>query len=170
MQTASRAYKQQMEQYLRNHSYCVVTIGAINQLAQANAYITSTMSYLSNNTMLFDGYSPDIEYATLEEDWLKCDGSMFFPQRPQSAQYVYNQGAISADILGAIVFAFDTAYDIKGLTIDFGRNYPTDFTVANGTDSYTYSGNDTSVFICNDIFDSTTHGVFSSLVTHGLVP
>ena len=156
MQKASRAYKQQMEQYLRNHSYCVVTIGAINQLAQANASISSEMSYLSNNTLLFDGYSPEIRYATMEQDWLVCDGSMYFPQRPASATYIYNQGAISENILGAITFVFNTSYDIKGLTIEFGRNYPTDFTITNGSDTYTYSGNDNQKFICDDVFNDTS--------------
>ena len=156
MQKASRAYKQQMEQYLRNHSYCVVTIGAINQLAQANASISSEMSYLSNNTLLFDGYSPEIRYATMEQDWLICDGSMYFPQRPEMATYVYNQGAISKDILGAITFAFNTTYDIKGLTIEFGRNYPTAFTVTNGLVTYTYSGNTEQKFICDDVFNNTS--------------
>lgn len=157
MQLATTAYKQQMEQHLRNHSYCVVTIGAINQLAQQNARITSELSYISNSTLLLDGQVPELRYATLEQNWFRTDGSMLFPERPNTSSYFYNQGAVSKNILGAITFTFPVAYDIKGLTIDFAPNYPTDFTVTNGTNTYTYTGNNDAHFVTDAIFDSTSY-------------
>ena len=36
-----QAYKNAMAQPLRNHSYMIVTIGAINQVAQKRAVVTS---------------------------------------------------------------------------------------------------------------------------------
>ena len=54
MLTASKTYRQQIEKIpFRNHSYMIVSIGVINQLAQAHAEITSQTSYISNNALLF---------------------------------------------------------------------------------------------------------------------
>lgn len=163
---APLAYKQQMEQHLRNHSYCLVTIGAINQLAQANAQITSGTAYISNNTMLFDDYSPSIRYVTLEQDWFKCDGSMYFP--PRTTTYLYNQGAVSDGILDSLTIRFNTLYDIKGLTIEFAPGaYPTAFTVTNGTASYSYT-NDNPSWITTDIFDGTSYlTITATAMSHG---
>lgn len=156
MLAASRAYKQQMEQYLRNHSYCRVTIGAINQLAQKTIFVSGNTAYISNNSLLFNGYAPEISYATMEQNWFKANGSMFFPPRNSGPKYLYNQGAVARNIGEPLVFSFPVSYDIKGLTIDFADNYPVDFTISNGTASYTYTGNDSSHFVSPDIFDNTT--------------
>ena len=156
MLAASRAYKQQMEQYLRNHSYCRVTIGAINQLAQKSISVSGDTAYISNNLLLFDGYAPEIAYATMEQNWFKADGSMFFPPRQSGPIYLYNQGVVAEDIGDPIIFSFPVSYDIKGLTIDFADNYPVDFTISNGTASYTYTGNNDAHFVSPDIFDGTT--------------
>ena len=156
MLVASRIYKQQMEQYLRNHSYCRVTIGAINQLAQKSISVSGDMAYISNNSLLFNGYAPEVAYATMEQNWFKADGSMFFPPRQSDTIYLYNQGAVAEDVGDPIVFSFPVEYDIKGLTIDFAENYPVDFTISNGTVSYTYTGNNGSHFVSPDIFDNTT--------------
>lgn len=156
MLTATKAYKQQMRKPFRNPTYAEVSIGAINQLAQQNASIPSETLYLSNNQMLFDNYIPEIEYETMERDFFQATGGMAFPERPEAVTYLFNQGAISAGILGAIEFAFDTTYDIKGLTIDFGRNYPVDFSVSNGTVSYVYTENAKSEWTTSDIFDGSS--------------
>lgn len=156
MLTASRTYKQQMEQYLRNHSYCRVTIGAINQLAQKNISVSGETAYISNNLLVFDGYAPELMYVTMEQNWFKTDGSMLFPPRPTGPIYLYNQGIVAKDIGGAIQFSFPVSYDIKGLTINFADNYPVDFTISNGVSSYTYTGNSSSHFVSPDIFDGTT--------------
>ena len=156
MLIASRTYKQQMEQYLRNHSYCRVTIGAINQLAQKNISVSGETAYISNNQLVFDGYAPELMYVTMEQNWFKADGSMLFPPRSTGSQYLYNQGVVAKNIGGVIRFSFPVSYDIKGLTIDFADNYPVDFTISNGVSSYTYTGNSSSHFVSPDIFDGTT--------------
>jgi len=158
MLSASKAYKQQMEQPLRNHSYMTVTIGAINQLAQRDCAVSSNTAYISNNTMLFNNYSSDVTYATLEQDFAKVDGTMFFPPRSTSSGYIYNQGAVSDALLGSVTIVFGTAYDIKGLTIQFATEaYPTAFSVTNGTVTYTYTGNTDSYWTTEDIFDGTEY-------------
>ena len=79
MLTASKTYRQQIEKIpFRNHSYMIVSIGVINQLAQAHADITSQTSYLSNNVRLFESELPQFRYATYEQNWWRADGKMLF--------------------------------------------------------------------------------------------
>lgn len=154
-------YKQSMDNDRRNQSYMVVTIGIINQVAQKNAAVVedhgAKYCYLSNLTRLLDNYDVELEYATWEQDWFKADGSMVFPPRPEESDYLYNNGAISDDLLGPICFKFRDTYDIRGLTINFGRNYPVDFTITNGSTTKTYAGNTLSYWTTDDIFDGTDY-------------
>ena len=161
MLKASQEYKQSMELVPRDQSYMVATIGVINQVAQKDSAVAAEhgaeYSYLSNFTRLLDNYDVELEYATLEQDWFKADGSVVFPPRPEEADYLYNNGAISRDLLGSICFTFGAAYDIRGLTINWGRNYPVDFTVSNGTKTVEYTGNDLSYWTTDEIFDGTEY-------------
>lgn len=154
MKKVSNAYKLAMAQHLRQHAYMVVSIGIISNEAQNSAKITSEMSYLSNNTNLFKGRDVTQQYATLEENVFKADGSMIFP--PENNEYFQLASivtALSQDVLGSITVQFDNVYDLKGLTIDFGEYYPTSFTVTTNTDVNTYS-NEAETFVTTDNFDA----------------
>lgn len=161
MLKASSAYKEAMKKKYRNHSYAIVTIGVINQVAQKNASVGSVSGekylYLSDKTMLFEDYTPKILYATMEENWYKADGSMYLAEPEESFSYAFNQGVISRGLLGAICIRFNASYSIKGLTIDFGPNFPVDFTVTNGRVSYTYAGNEKSYWTTSDVFEETEY-------------
>ena len=161
MLKASQEYKQSMELVPRNQSYMVATIGVINQVAQKDSAVSAEhgaeYSYLSNFTRLLDNYDVELEYATLEQDWFKADGSVVFPPRPEEADYLYNNGAISRDLLGFICITFGAAYDIRGLTINWGRNYPVDFSITNGTKTVGYTGNDLGYWTTDEIFDGTEY-------------
>lgn len=162
MLTASKAYRQQIEKIpFRNRSYVLVSIGVINQLAQANAVVTSGTSYLSNNSLLFESELPQFRYATYEQNWWRADGKMLFAQPEGSADYIYNQGAISRLTVGSntgwMRIGFNTSYSIKGLTITFAPNaYPTAFSITNGTVTYSYT-NTGVFFTTSDIFDNSTY-------------
>lgn len=162
MLTASKAYRQQIEKVpFRNRSYMLVSIGVINQLAQANAVVTSGTSYLSNNSLLFESELPQFRYATYEQNWWRADGKMLFAQPEGSADYIYNQGAISRLTVGSntgwMQIGFNTSYSIKGLTITFAPNaYPTAFSITNGTVTYSYT-NTGVFFTTSDIFDNSTY-------------
>lgn len=154
------AYKNAMAQPLRNHSYMIVTIGAINQVAQKNAKCIGVYSYLSNLEKPFDSYDVEEPYATFENNLFKLDGTMFVP--PTNSDYLLNNGIISQSLLGNISITFDVDYDIRGFTIFFGDNYPTSFKISNGTEEHTYS-NDSSMFVCEDIYPNTKTLVFTPL-------
>lgn len=157
------SYKQSMHDNTRrrNQSHMLVTIGVINQEAQKDAAVTeengAQYSYLSNKTRLLNNYDVEYEYVTMEQDWFKADGQMLFPPRPENAEYLFNAGAVTAGLLGAVCFQFGTVYDIRGLTIDFGRNYPVDFAVSNGTKTAVFTGNDQSYWTTEEIFDGTEY-------------
>lgn len=165
MQKVTQEYKQSMEQVPRNQSYMVATIGVINQVAQKDSSVAAEhgaeYSYLSNFTRLLDNYDVELEYTTLEQDWFKADGSIVFPPRPEDADYLYNNGAISRDLLGPICITFGAAYDIRGLTINWGRNYPVDFTITNGSKTVEYTDNTLSYWTADDIFDGTGYLVIT---------
>ena len=82
---------------------------------------------------------------------------MVFPPRTDAADYLYNNGVISKDLLGPVCLKFGAAYDIRGLTVNWGRNYPVDFTVSNGTKTVEYTGNTLSYWTMDDIFDGTEY-------------
>lgn len=161
MQKASSEYKQAMSRDLRSQSYMVVTIGVINQVAQKDSAVAAEhgaeYSYLSNFTRLLDNYDVELEYAALEQDHWRADGSMVFPPRPEEVDYLYNNGVISKGLLGPICFTFGAAYDIRGLTINWGRNYPVDFSITNGIKTVEYTGNTLSYWTTDEIFDGTEY-------------
>lgn len=165
MQKVTQEYKQSMDMIPRNQSYMVATIGVINQVAQKDSAVVvehgAEYSYLSNFTRLLNNYDVELEYATMEQDWFRADGSMVFPPRADVPDYLYNNGVISKDLLGTICLRFGAAYDIRGLTINWGRNYPVDFTVSNGTKTVECTGNIQSYWTTDDIFDGTEYLVIT---------
>lgn len=139
--------------------HILVTIGVINQQAQKGATVVPAgdagYSYLSNLERPLNNYDVEFEYVTLEDDWYKLDGSMLFPPRPEDADYLFNGGIITEDICGTIRLAFDNAYDIRGLTIDFGRSYPADFTISNGSKTIQITDNAESYWTTDEILENT---------------
>lgn len=155
------SYKQSMDSKRRNQSYMLVTIGIINQVAQKNAVVAEEQgaqySYLSNLQRPLDNYDVELEYATWEQNWIKADGTMVFPPRPEETSYLYNNGIISKGLQGCICITFGQAYDIRGLTIDWGRNYPVDFTISNGNKTVEFQENDQAYWTTEEIFDETEY-------------
>lgn len=159
MQKASSAYKQAMKMPLRNRAYIHISIGVINQDAQKTASADvpeNAFTYYSSLSKPFNNYEIDSIYATAEQGFAKTDGSMvFLPYAPQDA--VMNNGLVTEEILGSIVIRFGLAdLDIKGLTIDFGECYPTNFTIENDIGIKEYSGNQMSLWSTEDVFNKTS--------------
>ena len=130
MQACSQAYKAEMKKEYRNHSYMRVTIGLINQEAQASAFVPdpTNYAYYSNLKWPLDNYSVSELYATCDEDYSTVNGSMYFLPRHRQ-DVVLNAGIVTEELTGSIQIRFPIQYDIKGLTIDFGKAYPVDFTI-----------------------------------------
>lgn len=159
MQLASKEYIESMKQPGRNRGYIKVSIGVVNSQAQKNAVIDSDteLTYFADSKKPFDSYTVDKVYATAEQDFSHVDGTMYFLPKEDEGYSYYNNGIVTEDLIGAVYISFGgvVGLDIKGLTIDFGEYYPTNFTIETdaGIKSYT---NDKQLFVTEDSFDGTS--------------
>lgn len=158
MQAASQAYKDEMRKQFRDHSYVRVTIGLVNQEAQASAYIpeASRYTYYSNLKRPFDNYQVDVLYAACDQDYTTVDGSMYFLPRAR-ADAVLNQGIVTEGLQGTVEMRFPVRLDIKGLTVEFGKAYPVDFRIESDNNTVAVSGNASGHFVTEEIFAGATY-------------
>ncbi len=148
MLRASAEYKQMMNKPMRNRGYVSVSLGVVNQSAQSDASVTSTLAPWSNGD-IFGKEETTVKYGTMEQNWVKADGTSLF--LPEIAQYKTN-GICTSTIEGTLRIKFGNTYAIKGLTIEFFEDcYPTDFDLnfENHNDEYNYT-NDTPHFSTED--------------------
>lgn len=158
MQAASSEYKREMKKRYRDErSFIRVTIGMINQTAQASARVAEpeAFAYFSSLTKPFDNYQVEELYAGCDENWTAVDGSMYFlPRRKQ--EVVLNAGLVTEGLLGEVKIRFSMALSIKGLTIEFGKAYPVDFTIESDQNTVEVKGNDSGHFVTEEIFPDAT--------------
>lgn len=164
MQKVSKAYKESMKSSLRERAYIMLSFGLVNQEAQAKAKISSgDFAYYSNKDNIFGEHDDSTVYATLEENFTKVDGSMFFlPRQTPNGSY-YDTGVISKNLVSEAVceltISLNTiAIDFKGLTINFGENYPVDFDVIGSTgQTIEFRGNDKAEWSTEETLENTTY-------------
>ena len=139
MQKVSKAYKESMKSSLRERAYIMISFGLVNQEAQAKATVDNgSYAYYSNKDNIFGEHIDDTVYATLEEEFTKVDGSMFFLPRATEGGRYYNTGIVSDKLVSEarceVIISLNTiATNFKGLTINFGENYPVDFDIVGST-------------------------------------
>lgn len=162
MQKVSKAYQASMKSPLRERAYIMLSFGLINQEAQLNARIaTAGFTSFSNTATIFKRGIDKPTYATLEEGVTRVDGSaLFLPRNPMLSYY--DTGIISDELVANAVFELlielnMTANDIKGISIDFGDNYPVDFDlVGNGGNRIEIRGNNQPQFSTEEVLTNTT--------------
>jgi len=134
-----------------------VTIGVINQEAQRTAHVSNSeaCAYFANLIKPFNRYQVDYLYATAEQNFTSVDGTMMFLPR-NNENVILNAGIVTDELFGGIEISFDIAYDIKGLTIDFGKAYPVDFTIESDNNTVSITGNTTGSFVTEEVFPQTT--------------
>ena len=163
MQKVSKAYKESMKSSLRERAYIMLSFGLINQEAQAKASVEDgDFAYYANAKNVLEEKNDDTVYATLEENFTKVDGSMFFlPRENQSGVYL-DTGIISDKLLTEAIFELTinlniVATDFKGITINFGENYPVDFDMVSSSGQViAFRENDQAVFSTEDVLTNTT--------------
>ena len=158
MQSVSKEYKEQIRKSLRNHSFMTVTVGVVNQEAQAGVSVDSTKeyAYFAELKKPFDNYDVTIPYAVLEERFTKVDDSMFFMPR-ENTRYTYiNQGIVVKNIGDVIRLVFPVAYDIKGLTIDFSHLYPVEIDIESKVNTVQIRGSNKQLFVTDEVFYRAT--------------
>lgn len=162
MQQVSKAYRDSMKSSLRERAYIMISFGLVNQEAQSKAQISSgEFAYYSDESNIFGEHSDDIVYATLEEDFTKVDGSMYFLPRESISSLYFDTGLVSKNLLTQedfeIIIDLNSAIDFKGITIDFGENYPVNFDLVSDSGQTIEIRNNTSaVFTTEEVLESTT--------------
>lgn len=164
MQKVSKAYKESMKSSLRERAYIMISFGLVNQEAQAKATADNgSYAYYSNKDNIFGEHIDDTVYATLEEEFTKVDGSMFFLPRATEGGRYYDTGIVSDKLVSEarceVVISLNTiATDFKGLTINFGENYPVDFDIVGSTgQTIEFRGNTKSKWSTEEVLENTTY-------------
>lgn len=164
MQKVSKTYKESMKSSLRERAYIMISFGLVNQEAQAKATVDNgSYAYYSNKDNIFGEHIDDTVYATLEEEFTKVDGSMFFLPRATEGGRYYDTGIVSDKLVSEarceVVISLNTiATDFKGLTINFGENYPVDFDIVGSTgQTIEFRGNTKSKWSTEEVLENTTY-------------
>lgn len=164
MQKVSKAYKESMKSSLRERAYIMISFGLVNQEAQEKATVDNgSYAYYSNKDNIFGEHIDDTVYATLEEEFTKVDGSMFFLPRATEGGRYYDTGIVSDKLISEarceVIISLNTiATDFKGLTINFGENYPVDFDIVGSTgQTIEFRGNTKSKWSTEEVLENTTY-------------
>lgn len=164
MQKVSKAYKESMKSSLRERAYIMISFGLVNQEAQAKATVDNgSYAYYSNKDNIFGEHIDDTVYATLEEEFTKVDGSMFFLPRATEGGRYYDTRIVSdklvSEVRCEVIISLNTiATDFKGLTINFGENYPVDFDIVGSTgQTIEFRGNTKSKWSTEEVLENTTY-------------
>lgn len=163
MQKVSRAYRDSMKSSLRERAYIMLSFGLVNQEVQANAKIDKgDFAYYSNSENVFTEKSDDMVYATLEENFTRVDGSMLFLPRPNISNAYLDTGIISNKLVSEAIYELTislniAATDFKGITINFGENYPVDFDMVGSSGQVIeFRGNTEALFATEEVLENTT--------------
>lgn len=162
MQRVSREYRESMKQSLRERAYIMITFGLVNQEAQAKATVADGQyAYFSNSTNIFGRSNDEITYATLEENFTRVDGSMIFLPRI-GGQFV-DTGIVSDSLISnegcVLTINLNTGVtDFKGLTINFGENYPVDFNIVSSAGKVIeFRNNDKAKWSTEEVLEDTSY-------------
>lgn len=153
---ASNAYKSAMQKKIRDRAYISITLGVVNGDAQNKAHFDGNYAYWGNKVLPFRNDAEYTEYATLEQNYMRVDGQMYFLPRETSGLYqLRNAPLTTQNVMETVKVAFPQEYSIKGLTINFGKYYPTSFKIVTDEKELTYT-NDKHDFSTTDVIGNTT--------------
>lgn len=162
----SNKYKEIMNRPVRNRAYISVGIGVVNQNAQEDGKAGGIFAYWSHGNV-FDTNQSRVEYATMEENFLKADGSLVFvPEDDELMQLSYNgittdnvvkavdEGSDETSV--AVKIDFSQIYAIKGITLEFGLTYPTEFQIETVEKTLQFK-NDSERFMTEEVLGDTDY-------------
>ena len=151
-----------MKQSLRERAYIMITFGLVNQEAQAKATVgEGRYTHFSNSTNIFGRSSDELTYATLEENFTRVDGSMIF--LPRIGEQYLDTGIISEQMISDsrcdLTINLNTGTtDFKGLTINFGENYPIDFDIVSSAGKVIeFRNNNKAKWSTEEVLENTSY-------------
>jgi hypothetical protein len=137
-----------------------VSFGLINQEVQESATVTMNIAIgsLWKPKKIFDERTLDDDYGSLERDFYRVDGTMYNPPNTYNS-IVYDTGLISSQLVTkagiTVLFTFNETDGIKGLSIDFGENYPVSFDIVTPSEGVLeVRGNDTGEWYTEEVFSN----------------
>lgn len=157
MYQTSQEYKDSMKRPIRERSFMKVQLGLINQEAQQSASLENTdYNGFSDPSTLFNQHTVK-RYATYEQNMFRADGTMYF--LPKDNASYWKDGYTCTSLFNnelhiKFVFGYGKS-DIKGLTIQFGENYPTKFSVMTDDGTSVEFLNNSQVFKTDTVFSNT---------------
>jgi len=149
-----------------------VILGLINMQAQASAVVEDKTYYIgySDFVKIFNQSETQKDYATYEQMGFRADGTMLFKAREEK-NYLKNilvsEHLVSSGFIAEFFFGCG-ATDIKGLSIQFGDNYPVKFRIRDSNNEEYEFENADSYFETDTIFENT--GVLKIIVEEMLEP
>ena len=160
MQYVSKEYKESMRQTLRNRGYMRVTFGGVNVQAQ-NAAVISAYNQLSysDTSRIFKNGNDDYINAALEENFLKLDGSKYFKSGlPKDS---LEKGLIGGNLISDEPYQFTISFDpapvnFNIMIFNFGENYPLNFSLSDGTNTYEFENVQGRICEINQQFEEVT--------------
>lgn len=157
MKKVTSAFRNAMSQRIRDRAFISVGIGIINTEAQNTANFSGNYAYWCNKTLPFRNDASYVEYATLEQNYMRADGQMLFlPKTDNDFYQVQNAPLTTNDIMGKIRIDFPQEYSIKGITLVFGRYFPSKFKIITDAKQLTYE-NENAEFSTQDVLGDTTY-------------
>ena len=153
-----------MKSPIRERGYIEVTFGVVNHKAQEKARVNENgnFAYYTNNNRIFDSQVRKEQYGTFEENFTRLDREMYFPPRPDSGLGYYDTGLVGGSLVSdgyyevTINLNIPNA-EIKGLTIDFGDNYPTDFDIHYSSGAIPVFGNTEKKWVTETVIGPTDY-------------
>lgn len=162
MQNVSDEYRASMQETLRERAFIMISFGLVNQEAQAKAKIDEgDFAYFSNKDNIFKENPEQTTYATLEEQFTRVDGSMLFLPGESSPGGYFDTGLTGRDLVSEVMYELTIQLhtdplDFKGITINFGDNYPVDFDMVGANDqTIEFRGNDTGEWNTEEVLYHT---------------
>lgn len=164
MQKVSEEYAKSMKKPIRDRGYIKVSFGVINHKAQSSASVDNSgnFTYFTNNERIFDSQIRKEQYATFEENFTKIDGTMYFLPRENSGLDYYDVGLVGGSLVSdgnfeVLINLNISPLEIKGLTINFGDNYPTSFDIVHGGGTINVVNNTNSKWETQDVIGPTNY-------------
>jgi hypothetical protein len=157
MLNASSEYKEHMKRKIRNRAYISVSLGIVNQKAQASAYTSDVYAPWSDTLYPFNNSKVAERYATMEQNYFSVDGNMCFVPETDTGVYLYRKGLTTNDLADEIIIRFNNKYDIKGLMLEFEYNcYPKSFEVETEEKLLNFT-NDSKDFTTTEVIGYTSY-------------
>lgn len=156
MQRVSRQYKESMKSPFRERAHILILLGLINKKAQLNATASGQGTYYSNFNLFKEIDNNQIKrYATFEENYINLNEEMYFLPKVNQDKYI-NTGFVSSNLKSRgncelMLYPNAEETDIKGLTIDFGNNYPTRFKIETDKDQVLEFRNNQRIWVCESV-------------------